>query len=72
MYCFKQLTIDLLILSCSNDHKFSVVRPLFMVYTFFFIILLCSPCSMCMPGISISNKKGPNSFSAVFRKLNFR
>ena len=24
---------------------------------------------MCMPGISMSNKKGPNSFSAVFRKL---
>ena len=38
----------------------------------FFIILLCSPCSMCMSGISISNKKGPNSFSAVFRKLNFK
>ena len=26
----------LLILSCSNDHKFSVVRPLFMLYTNFF------------------------------------
>ena len=25
---------------------------------------------MCMPGISMSNKKGPTSFSAVFRKLN--
>ena len=26
--------------------------------------------SVCRPGISISNKKGPNSFSAVFMKLN--
>ena len=35
-----------------------------------FIILLCSICILAPCICLVSNKKGPNSFSAVFMKLN--
>ena len=71
----------LAILNFLNAHNLPIFQPILMILVSKFMVHkalsdktylslgLMSPL-MCMPGISISNKKGPNSFSAVFMKLN--